>query len=115
MHKLFGYGPDTFGILTKKEIGFEMPQLYDNAHNEYLHDLITIGAAGLTAYILFIGSAITRMCRNVEAKPYIVGCLFAVICYIAQALVNLNLPIATPMMWLLLSIGMAGCKKDIQK
>lgn len=111
MHKLFGYGPDTFGILTTSKIRAEMPQLYDNAHNEYLQYFITIGPAGLVAYVVFLGSAITRMWKNVKTKPYIIGCCFATICYITQAVVNLSLPIASPMMWLLLSIGIAGCNK----
>jgi O-antigen ligase len=111
MHKLFGYGPETFGILTTKEIGAEMPQLYENAHNEYLQYFITIGAAGLIAYVVFLGSAITRMWKSVETKPYIIGCCFAIICYITQAVVNISVPITSPMMWLLLSIGMAGFNK----
>jgi len=34
------------------------------------------------------------------------GILGAALCYCAQALVNLNLPIVAPMMWLLMSIAM---------
>lgn len=115
MHKLFGYGLDTFGILTLNEINSEMrevtSQVFENAHNEYLQYLITIGITGLIAYIVFIGSALTRMYKYLETNHYIVGCIFAVVCYVTQAVVNISLPIATPMMWLLLSIGMAGCKK----
>ena len=37
--------------------------------------------------------------------------LFAVLCYGAQALVNINLPIATPVMWTILMIGLAGCRR----
>lgn len=40
MHKLFGYGPDTFGILTTQKFFGDMIDttglLFDNAHNEYL-------------------------------------------------------------------------------
>lgn len=112
MNKVFGYGLETFGILTTTKIGAEMPQLYENAHNEYLQYLITIGAAGLIAYVIFLGLVIRCMWKNLKAKPYITGCCFAVICYITQALVNISLPIVSPMMWLLLSIGMASCNKN---
>ncbi|MGL5435127.1 MAG: O-antigen ligase family protein [Lachnospiraceae bacterium] len=116
MHKLFGYGPDTFGILTTNEIFVEMlnatSQSFDNVHNEYLQYLITIGPIGLTAYIVFLISAMIRMLTNTSKNPYIIGCCFAVICYSIQALVNLNLPIATPVMWLLLSIGMAASRRE---
>lgn len=115
MHKLFGYGPDTFGILTKSEIEQEMlqatSQIFDNAHNEYIQYLITIGPIGLTAYIIFLLSAIGNMLKKARKNPYIKGCCFAVICYAVQAVVNLNLPIATPVMWLLLSLGLAACRR----
>ncbi len=115
MHKLFGYGPDTFGILTTNEIKWEMvnatAQVYDNVHNEYLQYFVTVGPIGLIAYVVFLISAVVHMLRKISINPYIIGCSFAVICYGIQALVNLNLPIATPIMWLLLSIGMAACKE----
>lgn len=113
MRKLFGYGPDTFGILTTKTIHFEMMnatggQIFDNAHNAYLQYLLTIGFIGVTAYVVFLIVAIARCWKQVPQHPYLIGCVFAVICYIVQALVNLDLPIATPVMWLLLSVG--ACK-----
>lgn len=111
MNKLFGHGLETFGILTKFKIGSEMPQLYENAHNEYLQYFITTGATGLIAYVAFLGFAITRMWKCVKAKPYVIGCCFATICYITQAVVNISVPIVTPVMWLLLSIGMAICNR----
>jgi hypothetical protein len=114
IHKLFGHGPDTFGILTVSKIRAEMPQRYENTHNEYLQYFMTTGAAGLIAYVVFLGSAIIRIWRRVEAKPYIIGCCFALICYNTQAFVNISLPITSPMMWLLLSIGMASCNKREQ-
>lgn len=111
MHKLFGYGPDTFGILTTTKIHAEMiaatGQRFDSAHNEYLQYLITIGPIGLAAYVVFLVSAGRQMMKRIGQNPYVAGCLVAVLCYGVQALVNLNLPIATPVMWLLLSAGMA--------
>lgn len=111
MHKLFGHGADTFGILTVSKLGAEMPELFENAHNEYLQYFITIGPMGLIAYVAFLGSAVTRMWKSVETKPYITGCCFAIICYITQAVVNISVPITSPVMWLLLSIGMAACNQ----
>lgn len=115
LHKLFGYGPDTFGILTTSNFRMEMVnatgQVFDSAHNEYLQYLVTIGGLGMVSYVVFLFSACLKMYKSLSQNPYILGCLFAVLCYAAQALVNLNLPIAAPIMWLLLSIGMAACKK----
>ena len=117
LHKLFGYGPDTFGILTTGNFRMEMihatqGQIFDNAHNEYLHYLVTIGALGLITYVVFLVAAGWRMAVRRNGNRYIPGCLFAVLCYGTQALVNLNLPIATPIMWLLLSVGMAACREE---
>lgn len=113
-HKIFGYGPDTFGILTTKEIRAEMVnatgQVFDNAHNEYLQLFLTVGPIGMVSYVMFVAAAMVRFCKNLKKHDCVIGCCVAVLAYSAQALVNLNLPIATPMMWLLLSIGMAACR-----
>lgn len=114
MHKIFGFGPDTFGILTTENFKMEMVdatgQIFDSAHNEYLQFLVTVGPIGLIAYLAFLAGGAVRLLKNRMRNPYIVGCLFAVICYDFQALVNLNLPIATPMMWLLMSAGTAASR-----
>lgn len=119
MHKLFGYGPDTFGILTTNEIKFEMinttTQVFDSAHNEYLQFLVTIGPFGMAAYAVFLVSAVAKFMKKRNVNGYILGCGVAVLCYAAQALVNLNLPIATPMMWLMVSAGMAVCRDASQR
>lgn len=112
MHKIFGYGPDTFGILTSNYIRFDMinatGQIFDSAHNEYLQYFVTVGPIGLAAYVAYLFSAGWKMVKTRANNGYISGCLFAVLCYGVQALVNLSLPMATPMMLLLLSIGIAA-------
>jgi hypothetical protein len=105
--KIFGYGPETFGILLlKKTANNPYNEVFDSAHNEYLHCLITVGIAGLTAYVLFILSFIKDNLKKYN-NPYIVAIVFGVICYSIQAFVNLNLPIVTPVFWLLLGMGSA--------
>lgn len=118
LHKLFGYGPDTFGIMTTKKFIAEMVdttgQIFDNAHNEYLNYLLTIGPIGVVAYMLFLLCNCLKMAsgwlRNRENSSLIIGCMFAVVCYSFQAIVNLNLPIATPIMWVLMSMGVASMR-----
>ena len=118
-HKLFGYGPDTFGILTTKSVFSDMidvtGQIFDNAHNEYLQYLVTIGPIGLLAYLVFLVSVCRKMIHCNLKREYTVACLFAVICYCFQAVVNLNLPITAPFLWGMISVGMAAvqsCKKQ---
>ena len=103
--KLIGYGPETFGILIlRATANNKYKQLFDSAHNEYLHMLITVGILGLASYMFFLLSFIKR-CFSFKKNYYLMAIAFAIICYSAQAFVNLNLPIATPIFWLLLGMG----------
>ncbi|MCD7964846.1 MAG: O-antigen ligase family protein, partial [Clostridiaceae bacterium] len=112
MKKIFGFGPDTFGIvLLDKTKGNIYGQIFDNAHNEYLHYLITVGITGLIAYLVFMISFIVRVIRKAGKNKYIVAAFFAVLCYSTQAFVNLNLPIATPIMWMFLMLGELGIRE----
>jgi O-antigen ligase len=113
--KLIGYGPDTFGILTVKKLYSEMVtatgQMFDTAHNEYLQYLVTIGILGVISYVTFLITALIKMLKSHKVSPYCAAAAGGVLCYAAQATVNLNLPIATPTMWLLLSVGVALSRK----
>lgn len=117
--KLWGYGPDTFGILTTDMIREEMISskgvIFDNAHNAYIQYLLTIGPIGVIGYVGFLIAAFWRMLRSRDESPYILAALVAALCYVSQSLVNLDLPIATPIMWLLVSMGMAGCLRSAKK
>ncbi|MEG2350984.1 MAG: O-antigen ligase family protein, partial [Hungatella sp.] len=115
LQKLFGYGPDTFGIVMVNEHYQEMTDLYreifDSAHNEYLQYFITIGPLGLLSYLTLLISSGIRMVKRAGQNPYAMAILFALICYGVQAFVNINLPIATPVMWTLLMMGLAESRE----
>ena len=119
IHKIFGYGPDTFGIITVNNNYYEMVnrynEIFDSAHNEYLQYFVTIGPFGLAAYLVLLVSSVLRMIKKAGDNPYVVATAFAVVCYGAQAFVNINLPIATPVMWTLLMMGLAGCRDTDEK
>lgn len=113
--KLFGCGPDTFGCLVDKTIVLQMQNdtglFFDNAHNSLLQYLITLGFLGLSFYLLFLGASFFRLFRNKDKSPCLTGLLLAVICYVTQSLVNLDVPVVTPVFWLLISMGIAGSRK----
>lgn len=112
--KLVGYGPDTFGILLKEKTKDNIyRQIFDSAHNEYIHYLLTVGIAGLTAYLVFLGSFIKNCIKKASDKPYVMALVFAVVCYAAQGFVNINLPITTPIQWLMISMGIAACREEL--
>lgn len=110
--KIVGFGPDTFGILmviNDKSMINQTGIVFDNVHNEYLQLLITVGGAGLLSYLSFGITSLSHMFKTAINNPVVVACAFAVLCYSAQALVNIGLPITAPFMWLFLAIGMAAC------
>lgn len=114
-HKLFGFGPDTFGILTwafRAESLEQYGVFFESAHNEYFQYLVTMGPITLAAYLAFLGSGCWLMIKKFASCPWILGPLAAVVCYGAQALVNINLPIATPVMWTLMAVGLAMCREQ---
>lgn len=109
--KLVGYGPETFGILMlQKTIKNPYNEIFDSAHNEYLHLLITVGIIGLLSYLSFIVGTIKRGIKLYNNDPYVMAVLFGIVCYSIQAFVNINLPIVTPIFWVLL--GMASAKNS---
>jgi len=111
--KMIGYGPETFGILVMaKTANNPYNELFDSAHNEYLHMLVTVGIMGLSAYLFSIATFIKKCFVSKNKAPHIIAVVFGVICYGTQAFVNLNLPIVTPMLWLLLGIGAAYYRND---
>ena len=73
IQKIFGYGPDTFGIVTKANNYPEMFDRYyetfDSAHNEYLQYLVTIGPFGLLAYLGIHGSIIYQVIKERLDQP----------------------------------------------
>lgn len=114
LHKLFGFGPDTFGLLTwpYREESLELYHVFfESAHNEYLQYLVTMGPFALLVYLAFLLSSCAVMVKNILKRPWVLAPLMAVVCYGAQALVNINLPIATPIMWMFLAIGIAMCRE----
>lgn len=111
LQKIFGYGPDTFGLLMRyyydgMKMG-DMAVIYDSAHNEYIHYLLTLGVVGLASYLVFMGSVIVRLVNNAKNRPEVAAVLFVVLAYVIQAVVNINLPIAMPIILNLLAMGLS--------
>lgn len=119
IHKIFGYGPDTFGIITVNNYYNEMISRYnekfDSAHNEYLQYLITVGVVGLVAYLSLIITSIKEMICSSKKTPVLMAIVFAVLCYSAQATVNISVPIVSPIMMTLLMIGVSAAPSFNEK
>ena len=114
VQKLFGYGADTFALIMQYYFppvqSGETITIYDSAHNEYLHYLITIGLFGTGSYIAFMLASVAAMARKMKEQPEVMAIMIAVLAYMIQAVVNINLPIAMPIVIQLLAMGV-GRKK----
>lgn len=117
--KIFGYGADTFKLLM---ITFYEPRfvgdrtvVYDSVHNEYLNYLLTVGVVGMTSYIVFLVSAVVRMCKRLKGHPEVVAAMFVVVAYAIQALININLPIVMPIILVMLAMGLSKLPDSTEK
>ena len=107
-NKLFGSGPETYGIYTKvydyySTIDF-MQGTLDSPHNEFLQYLFCTGILGVVTYY---GGVIVSCIKMFASKFNRISAAFAfaVIMYTAQSIINISAPVVTPMVIVLLSIG----------
>ena len=109
--KLFGYGPDTYLIVTERTFYEEMVtrfgEVYDSAHNEYINYLICEGLIGLIAYLGIFISGLRLAIKQIKNNIYVFAPIMAVIAYLTQALVNIAIPITTPVFFILFYICVA--------
>ena len=98
--RIFGYGPDTYLIVSERTFYEEMVnrygEVYDSAHNEYINYLICEGIIGLVCYLGIFITGIRTGIKNLSKNPYILAPIIAVISYMVQAFVNIAIPITTP-------------------
>lgn len=114
LKKLIGYGPDTYYIITMDRYKHEMIQAaygyFDAAHNEYIDYITTIGILGIAAYLGIFVSGLRQMFKRPK-NVYAIACGFAVLAYLVQAVVNIAIPIVTPVLMLLLYVGINSVKE----
>ena len=110
--KIFGYGPDTYYIITMDRFFDFLYQndygYFDSVHNEYLEYMLTVGIAGLIAYLAFLyTSAKSMLCsKECGAKMIAVG----VIAYAVQAIVNIAIAIISPVLMVLMFVGVTAAR-----
>ena len=117
--KVFGLGADTFRLLMMsyyppRQVGERMV-VFDSVHNEYLNHLVTIGIVGMVAHIMFLLSAIVTMCKRMKGRPEVAAVMFAIAAYAVQATININLPVAYPVILMLLTMGLSKTPDMLEK
>ena len=111
-----GTGPDTFGPVIKAVYREDMinrhGSVFDNAHNEYLNYLVTVGILGAAAYIAALVSLVVRCVKRCKDNAGILIVIVVVTSYCAQALFNIATPIVTPYLFVFLGIGEAYLRRS---
>lgn len=114
LKKLIGYGPDTYYIITMDRYKHAMREagygIFDSAHNEYIEYIVTIGILGTIAYLGLLATSLRQMFKK-PLNPLAVACGFGVLAYAVQAVVNIAIPITTPVLMLLLYMGINSVKE----
>lgn len=112
INKIFGFGQECIKNIVSnpnlEEMKFVTGKVYDNAHNELLQYLITIGIFGLISYIGLFVSGITYILKRAKNNCVAYAMAIACIGYFVQSLINLNQPITTPYFFVFMAIGI-GC------
>ena len=125
LNRIFGSGPDTYVgyMVTNRwnEMNQITGQFYDAAHNEYLQYLFTVGPFGLLAHLGILVFSVRAAFSKARAlrerqdgslprvySAYLYALGIAVICYAFQAFVNINVPVAAPVLWALLAVARAA-------
>ena len=108
LQKIIGYGPDTYYIITMDRYKHAMRDagygIFDSAHNEYLEYLTTIGILGTLAYLGVLATSLRQMLKK-PGNACAIACGFAVLAYAVQSVVNIAIPLTTPIFMLLLYVG----------
>ncbi len=107
--QLVGFGPDCLKLPLKEAYGAEIAAYsglsFDNAHNEPIQYLLTLGALGLAGYLTFLVGALARNVKRAKSDFGSAALLAAAVAYLIYSLVNVNQPITTPLLFMALSAG----------
>lgn len=121
--KLFGCGPDCFTPYAYELMGdaideFWHNQIVPNVHNEWFNAWINYGMVGGTAYLGIFVSAMGTFIKKAVRVPQgekngalLLGIGLAVAGYIAHNVLCYQQLIGTPLIFVLLGVGAAICRK----
>jgi O-antigen ligase len=117
LKKLFGYGNESIKqavtVPNYNDMVAKTNRIYDNAHNEVLQYLITLGLFGALSYIALVVSAVWYMCKYGAKTMHTYIPVFVVCGYFVQGLVNLNQPITTPLFFVILGMGVGYAREQV--
>jgi len=113
-NKLFGSGPETFGIFMSRNYYYEMLDfmnaVFDSPHSEPLQYLFTTGILGfLSFYSMIISGIVTAIKKDSISAAFAFGC----VAYLFASIINISTPISTPIVFL--TLALAASVKEHEK
>lgn len=112
--KLFGIGPESL-YRVAHALDVHGKRNLDQAHNEYLQYLLTVGIFGLVSYLLLIGSVTYAVIKKLRDNTLAIGLLSGLVAYWVQAAVNIAQPFTTPIMYIYISLIVAMLYNESKK
>jgi len=109
-----GSGASTFGEFfpAQEEAFAYYGTVYDKAHNEYLQILICQGLLGLLCFVVFLGALFVRAIPKAFKEPMLMAVLAGFMGYCVQAFLNISLPIASQMLWVMAGVAAVFVRVD---
>lgn len=112
--KLIGLGPDTLVIelqrYYREDMFYTMFFYYDNAHNELLQYLTTIGLWGTLLYLALVFLSV-RSCLK-SSSNIKRALILPIAAYFIQSIANIHQPISTPLFFVMLALSQCEIYED---
>ena len=109
--KLLGVGPGMMHTAVADWAGAgitDRMKTFYAAHNEYLELLLTIGAAGLAAWLWFVIAHLRRAAQN-WLRPGVAPVTLALVSYLAHAVISIRVSMIFPEIMLLFALLQVFC------
>lgn len=119
VHPLFGIGPDNFKEFFARYFHDEAVEMFpssngglDKAHNEFLDVLLDNGILGLLAYLAFFGWLLYYAFSKSKNRGIAPVFGVAVAAYMAHAFFGYQLPLHSPIMWMMIGMLAGLCRVE---
>jgi O-antigen ligase len=117
-HPLLGTGPDTFDIAFtpfQSETQQRYGQVFDKAHNDYIQILVCCGVPALIAYLVLLIGVFVPAVPKAFDSPILFAALGAGLSYGVQSFFGVDVPIATPLFWLILGLAAQAPREQLKR
>ena len=112
--KLFGAGEDTYALLLTDKLGYSAIKIgrsyYDNAHNEFIQHLLSVGILGLASYLTLALYAIKTAIKSESFEKR--ALLLPILAFLSQSFFNILQPITSPFIFVLFALTQCKTKTE---